>query len=135
MKLRLFILPGGDVTGVHDDRMLSIFDDASPSVRRVSNVEWNNEVGVWEVRTLSGKLVMWDNLREVCLREERKLVEALIATHHKCHRQGALFCPGCDSLLGTAIIKNCAACGFAFPYHLVSDELLLWRDFNLEHLK
>lgn len=131
MKIRLFVLPDGSITGRYSDLILTA-GLRPEKVRRVTNIEWSESQTAWVCSTITGKQLMVAPTRERCLAMEGDLVDDILRQFYMCRRDdGHMYCPDCNCSLGDVVHCNCPFCGKPFPN--IYQELT-WKDFNFEHL-
>lgn len=132
MKLQLFVLPDGSIVGSYSDLIQSMLADPPRSVKRVTNIEWNDKARYWEAKTLTGKVIASSMTRENCLSLETAFVGRLLQQFFMCRRDdGHMWCPDCNNHLDALIETTCPHCGFEFPMIQTG---FMWSDFQLEHL-
>lgn len=131
MKLKLFVLPDGSVTGRYSD-LTQVMGLVPQQIRRVTNVEWNDRLGVWMASTITGKPLLCAPTRKTVLEMEGGFVDQLLTQFYMCRQpDGTMVCPECKTYLGSQIRANCKGCGKSFPVVL---EGLTWDDFDFKHL-
>lgn len=132
MKLTVFVLPDGSITGSYSDLLQSVLAITPVSVKRVTSVDWDLSIRAWRARTLTGKPICSGTTRDACLRLEAAFVERLLGQFYMCRRpDGDMWCPDCNCHIGSEIHLNCPHCGFEFP---MVQHGFTWKDFQLDHL-
>lgn len=131
MKLKLFVLPDGSITGRYSD-LTQLMGLMPQHVRRVTNVEWSERLEVWMASTITGKPLLCAPTRKTVLEMEGGFVDQLLKQFYLCRTaEGHMVCPECQTHLGQDITANCRGCGKSFPVVL---EGLSWSDFDFSHL-
>jgi hypothetical protein len=80
VKVKAFVLPGGDIVSCHADVFLKA-GFSIEEVQRMSEVEWSPFWQSWIARwepDWSGRPIAQSPLRSECLETERQIVEALV---------------------------------------------------------
>ena len=132
MKLRLFVLPDGSITGRYADVVQFALGVTPAAVRRVTNVEWSEATGLWKASTITGRCICTAPTRQLCLDAESVFVDRLLQQFYRCRRpDGEMWCPDCNCHVGQHIHLNCPHCGFEFP---MAQDGFSWVDFQLDHL-
>ena len=132
MKIRAFVLPDGSVVSRYADVLVSSAKLKPEQVRRVTNVEWSENLKMWCAYTLTGKAIIAANSRRICLEMEGEFVDKLLSQFFQCRRaDGQMLCPECEHGLGDLVYLTCPYCGKEFPN--IHQELR-WGDFELQHL-
>lgn len=114
--LRLFVLPGGDVIGRYNDRMVH-GGERPKKVKRVSNVEWDEANQSW--MTTVSTMVMWTATRLRALELEGEFIDTLLSDFMSCWRpEGGFACPDCRHTVVPVEMVRCPVCGYAFKNYI-----------------
>lgn len=90
-KVRLLILPNGDVEAVYDDHLLRLNLGRVAEVRRASQVEFNVTHQQWEAHTVqTGQLLAVARERNACVELEKDLVHRQLKQQHDRNSSGGM---------------------------------------------
>ncbi len=82
-KRKVFIDTAGDVHLVYEDKIANVIDGVK-TMKRASNVEFNEASQEWEARYPDGSLLCKDRSRDKCLKEEVIVVEKNLEAELTC---------------------------------------------------
>lgn len=138
MKIEVYVLADGSIVAHHSNLFERLLKQQPLRARRLTNIEFNDATQLWEVHSVTGKLLQARRSRELCLYWENVFVDRLMAQ---------LFegmCPHCQASLPAdgQVHLTCPACHQEQPIkdcfgvsNLIRDPgELRWSDFSLDTL-
>lgn len=82
-KLRLLVLPNGDVEAVYDDALLKLGLGTITQVERASHVEFNVATQRWEaIHAKTGRIMITAAKRDTCVSLEKLMVHHTLVDKH-----------------------------------------------------
>jgi len=71
-----FISPDGVSRSVYNDELIDMYEDIPHQKRRASNIEFNNDLGLWEaIDSENGKLITRQKKRQDAIKLEIEYLE------------------------------------------------------------